>query len=65
MKLRILVVILAIVATAWIWNAVKLFSCDFESPYRCEVIHGIGVAVPPLSIVAAWFDDDDEEEEQE
>ena len=42
----------------WIWNAAKLSSCDFELPYRCEVIHGIGMVVPPLSIVTVWFDDD-------
>lgn len=41
-----------------VWNAVKLASCDFESNYKCEVIHGAGLVVPPLSLVTVWFADD-------
>ena len=44
---------------AWCLNAIKLASCDFEADYRCEVIHGAGLIVPPLSIVTVWFSDDD------
>lgn len=43
----------------WVWNAVKLASCDFESNFKCEAIHGAGLVVPPLSIVTVWFADDD------
>lgn len=39
-------------------NAFKLLNCDFESDYRCEVIHGIGVVLPPASYVTAWFKSD-------
>lgn len=42
----------------WIVNAVKLASCDFESNYKCEVLHGAGLIVPPLSFVTVWFADD-------
>ncbi len=42
------------------WNAVKLVSCDFASPYKCEVVHGVGVIAPPLSVVTVWFDDDED-----
>jgi len=38
-------------------NAYKLTQCDFESPYKCEVVHGVGL-VPPLWVVAVWFDTD-------
>lgn len=43
---------------AWVWNVVKLASCDFEPNYKCEFIHGAGMVVPPLSIVTVWFGDD-------
>ena len=59
LKLVVLVVLVAVVGIGgWVWNAVKLTSCDFESDYRCEVIHGAGLVVPPLSIVTVWFGDD-------
>ena len=58
MKIGTLIVIAVVVTTPWFWNAAKLFSCDFESNYRCEIIHGVGVVVPPLSIVTVWFGDD-------
>jgi hypothetical protein len=47
-------------ASAWVWNAVKLASCDFEPGYSCEVWHTAGLVVPPLSMVAVWVDDDGE-----
>lgn len=59
LKLVVLVVLVAVVGIGgWVWNAVKLTSCDFESDYRCEVIHGAGLVVPPLSIVTVFFGDD-------
>lgn len=45
-------------AAAWITNAYKLTGCDFESPYKCEVVHAVGVLVPPASIATVWFDSD-------
>lgn len=56
---ELLVVLVAMfVIGGWVWNAVKLTSCDFESNYKCEFIHGAGLVVPPLSIVTVWFGDD-------
>ena len=44
----------------WVWNFSKLMSCDFEPNYRCEVIHVVGFVFPPLSIITVWFADDSE-----
>lgn len=48
----------ALFCAPWVWNVVKLVSCDFESNYRCEVIHGIGVVVPQAAFITVWFSDD-------
>lgn len=40
---------------AWPMNAYRLTLCDFEAPYKCEVIHTIGVVVPPAAVVTVWF----------
>lgn len=42
----------------YIINVYKLTDCDFESPYKCEFVHGVGVIIPPASLVTVWFDDD-------
>ena len=52
------VLVVVVGGGSWIWNAVKLTSCDFESNYRCELLHGAGLVVPSLSIVTMWFGDD-------
>lgn len=39
------------------YNAYKLTQCDFESPYKCEVIHAVGM-LPPFWVAAVWFDTD-------
>lgn len=40
---------------SYITNLVKLFKCDFESPWKDEVIHLLGVLIPPVSYITAWF----------
>ena len=56
---RVFIVIILIFSLSWVWNVVRFTSCDFESNYRCEVIHGAGVFVPVLSIFTVWIDTDD------
>lgn len=56
---KTLIAIWLIVLIAWIGNIVKFTSCDFESDFKCEVIHGIGVFVVPASIITVWFDTDE------
>ncbi len=53
-----MLLIAAIFATPWVWNGVKFANCDFESDWKCEVIHGAGVFIPPTSYITVWFDDD-------
>ncbi len=49
--------ICALVLGCWVGNLVKLADCDFQAPYRCEVVHTIGV-IPGASLVTAWMDSD-------
>jgi hypothetical protein len=58
MKLSVLLIVAALAITPWIWNGVKFLSCDFESDYKCEAVHGAGVLIPPVSFITVWFDDD-------
>lgn len=56
---RIILVFVMLFLVSWIWNAVKFTSCDFESDFRCEVVHGIGLFVPMAAMVTVWFDTDE------
>ena len=58
MKLRDLMIIVLIASIPYAYNAYKLAGCDFESNYKCEVVHGIGLAIPPAAYATAWFADD-------
>ena len=53
-----LLIAIAIVSVPWVWNAAKFASCDFVAPYKCEVLHGTGILVPPASFITVWFADD-------
>lgn len=52
-----LVVVVLVFLATWSVNMYKLTQCDFESPYRCEVIHGLG-AIPLFSIGTVWASTD-------
>lgn len=40
---------------SYIMNIVKIIGCDFEASYKEEIIHAIGIFVPPLSMITAWI----------
>ena len=62
-KMKTTAIVYAILALVfvvpYVWNFVKLTSCDFNVPLKCEVIHAVGL-VPPLQVITVWFDTDEE-----
>lgn len=44
----LLVMLVVVVGFSWVGNLIKLTDCDFEAPYRCEVLHGVGL-VPVIA----------------
>ena len=48
------IIIILVVGSGWTYNIVKLTRCDFESPYKAEVIHIIGL-VPPIGMITGWM----------
>ena len=51
----VVVIFLLLVAVGWVKNIIKLSNCDFEAPYKAEVIHGIGI-IPPVGMITGWLD---------
>lgn len=47
--------VVLIIGTGWVKNLIKLSECDFEAPYKAEVIHAIGI-IPPVGMVTGWLD---------
>lgn len=39
----------------YIVNLVQFFNCDFASPYKEEIIHGVGVLTYFAAGVTVWF----------
>ena len=58
------ILILLVLVISWGVNLNKLTKCDFESPFKCEVIHAIGI-VPVASVVTVWFVTEEKRREQE
>ena len=52
----VLIITLAI-PFAWCVNVYKLVKCDFEESYKGEILHIVGVFLPPVSLLTAWNDD--------
>jgi len=49
----IYVVILLLCGIGWVKNIIKLTQCDFEAPYKCEIIHGVGLT--PVGAITGWI----------
>lgn len=39
----------------YIINLVKLIQCDFDAPWKEEIIHAIGTILPLAAPVTMWF----------
>lgn len=52
--LLISALILVIISTGWVKNLIKLSDCDFEAPYKAEIIHAVGL-FPPVGMVTGWL----------
>jgi hypothetical protein len=53
--------LVAAAVCGWCLNVYKLTQCDFEAPYKAEVIRGIGVPFGPVGIFAGYLDIEDGE----
>jgi hypothetical protein len=47
--------IVLVIGAGWVMNIVKLADCDFEAPYKAEVIHAVGI-IPPVGMITGWLD---------
>lgn len=36
-------------------NLYGFFTCDFQAPYKAEVIRGIGVVNPAIGCITGWI----------
>lgn len=52
------IIFIIILCLPYFVNGYKLTQCDFESPYRCEGLHAVGL-VGPLAYITVWFDTDE------
>lgn len=49
------VVVISVVSVGWVKNVIKLANCDFEAPYKAEVVHLVGL-IPPVGMITGWLD---------
>lgn len=47
--------IVLLMGISWVINLVQLLRCDFAAPWRDEIIHGIGVLIPPAALFTVWM----------
>lgn len=53
--IRLQLAIIIYTGVCWIINLIQFINCDFASPYKDEVIKGIGVFTFWASGVTVWF----------
>ena len=50
----LIIILLVFVGTGWVKNIIKLSECDFEAPYKAEIIHTVGL-FPLVGAVTGWL----------
>ena len=45
-----------IIIFGWIRNIYKLTQCDFDAPYKTEVLRSVGIVVFPLGFIIGYMD---------
>lgn len=49
-------IVVAFGAVSWGKNIYEVTQCDFEAPYKCEVLRIIGVPAFPVGVVVGFMD---------
>lgn len=44
----------SIIGLGWVKNIVKFTKCDFKTPYKAEIIYGVGL-LPLVGAVTGWL----------
>jgi hypothetical protein len=52
--------IVALIGYGWFANLYKLSQYNFNSPYRAEVLRGVGALVFPVGVVMGYFTIEDD-----
>lgn len=58
---KILLLIAGILMMGWFVNIIRFFQCDFDTPFKEEVVRGVGIFVPPVGGVVGYINIEDEE----
>ena len=59
MEIMIRLVLLITILYGYAANIVRLTRCDFERPYKAELIRTVGVFVPPAGMILGYIPIDD------
>jgi hypothetical protein len=59
MALIAIITLLIVIPVGWVKNIIKLSECNFEKPYKAEVIRGVGVPVIPMGAIVEYMDIED------
>lgn len=47
-------ILVLILMFGWFTNIVRFAMCDFDSPWRCEAVRAVGIAIPPVGGVLGY-----------
>ena len=50
----VIVIVLLVPFIHWLINLKQGLDCDFEAPYKCEVVSVIGVVIPPAALITVY-----------
>lgn len=45
-----------LILSGWVVNIVKLCRCDFEAPYKTEIVRGVSALIPIVGTFTGWMD---------
>ena len=47
--------VILIGCVGWCMNVYKFCKCDFDAPYKAEIIRGVGIAVAPMGAITGYI----------
>lgn len=50
-----ILILLIMAPIGYAMNLYGFFTCDFQAPYKAEVIRGIGVVNPAIGCITGWI----------
>lgn len=54
--IAVFLILFVVLGVGWVKNFISFVQCDFDAPYKAEVLRGVGIFIPIIGAIEGYID---------